>query len=223
MYFGTAATPADSIYGLAFTVNYDTSLVKADSIGITFSPCWIGTVGTDMITLAHNDALNGHLYVGMTRITHTDTSGYGEVARLGIVTTDNVSGKLTAPVFDTLTFTISDVTIINKDELLRGFNVSWDSLIVEDSTTGITEILQSEKIIVYPNPARNEFKVSGVKFNVGDEIILTDIFGQPIISKKIVNPTSNLKLQTSNIANGVYFINIKTNRGKVVKKVTVLH
>ncbi len=224
IYFGASTQPADSIYGLAFTVNYDTALVHADSIGITFSPSWIGTIGTEMITLSHNDAINGQLHVGMTRITHTDTSGYGEIARIGIVTTDNVSGKLSSPVFDTLTFSISDVTIINKDELLRGFNLGADSIIVEDTTTGLTPTLsEGEGVTVYPNPTRNEFKVSGIKFKPGDEIVLTSVLGKEIYKNKIAHSTSNIKLQTSNLKNGVYFITIKTNNGNVVRKITVLH
>lgn len=226
LYFGTAAVPADSIYGLAFTVNYDTSLVKADSVEITFSPSWIGTVGTDMITLAYNDALNGQLHVGMTRINHTDTSGYGEIARIGIVTTDNVSGRLmSTSVFDTLTFSISDVTIINKDEIFRGYNLGADSLIVQDTTTSLAPALsEKEEVVVYPNPA-DEFLICSIKAGGLEETeyVISDVYGKAMVSKKITSSTKNIKLKTSILGNGIYFITIKTSSGNIVKKITVLH
>ncbi|HKR06626.1 MAG TPA: hypothetical protein VJY62_18475, partial [Bacteroidia bacterium] len=159
--FGTSTIPADSIYGLAFTVNYDTALVRADSVNIDFTTSWIGTIGTDMITLQHNDPLNGQLHVGMTRTDHNNISGFGQIAKITVVTVDNVSGRMASvpSLFDTLTFTLSDVTIIDKDENIRNVTIGGDTLIIQDSTTTVHEILFSEKVKVYPNPAKDKLFV----------------------------------------------------------------
>jgi len=221
--FGTSALPADSIYGLAFTVNYDTSLVKADSVGIVFDSCWIGTIGTNMITLQHNDPLNGQLHVGMTRIDHNNVSGFGQIARVTVVTVDNVSGRMTSvSLFDTLTFSLSDVVVIDKDETIRNVNLSSGSLIVEDSTTHIQEILSPGKIKIYPNPVKDKLFVQ-----MPPGYFVTEISIANVVGEKMDNDFSarNNLVQIANLKSfpgGIYFLKIKTDNGTVVKKFSVI-
>ncbi|MEO5569614.1 MAG: T9SS type A sorting domain-containing protein, partial [Bacteroidia bacterium] len=221
--FGTAAVPADSIYGLAFTVNYDTALVKADSVLINFSTSWIGIIGTDMIAIQHNDPVNGQLHVGMTRIDHNNISGFGEIAKISVVTVDNVSGRIASmSVFDTLTFSLSDVTVIDKDENTRNVNLSSGSIIVQDSTTGIYEFLSPDKIKIYPNPVKDKLFVenySGISIN---EISITNIVGEKMETQSLVKRNSVEIKNLKNFSNGIYFIQIKTSEGTVVKKFSVI-
>ncbi|MFI5218171.1 MAG: T9SS type A sorting domain-containing protein [Bacteroidia bacterium] len=221
--FGTAAVPADSIYGLAFTVNYDTALVKADSVNISFTTSWIGTVGTDMITIQHNDTLNGQLHVGMTRTDHNNISGFGEIAKVTVVTVDNVSGRVMTPsVIDTLTFSFSNVLVIDKDENLRSVNLGSDTLIVEDSTTTIHEFLLSDKIKIYPNPVKDKLFLEIPYGYLINEILITNIIGEKMkIELAVKNGFAGI-INLKNFSNGIYFIKIKTDKGSVTKKFSVI-
>lgn len=227
LYFGTSAIPADSIYGMAFTVNYDTSLVKADSVQIGFSPSWLGTSGSDLIYISKNDAQNGKLFVGVTRINQNDTSGFGEIARVTVVTTDNVSGKLSQSIYDTLNFSISDLTIINVNEIERNAFVTGDSLIIED-LTALNELNQLGKnIFVFPNPAKNNVNIKS-SFAELVSVRLTDVTGKQINNLSNTNNPLIKKLNDfefriniNNLQKGMYLIKIETNSGTITKQFAV--
>lgn len=229
LYFGSSQIPADSIYGMAFTVNYDTTLVNPDSVQIGFSPSWLGSVGSDLIYLSYNDAQNGKLYVGVTRIDQMDVSGFGEIARVTVVTTDNVSGKFSQPTYDTLSFSISDLTIINKDEILRNAYVTGDSLIIED-LTALSELEQLERnIFVFPNPAKVKVSIKSVLVPISS-VQLSDVTGRQINlpdqnSGKLISRLNKheYSIITAQLQNGIYLININTQNGTVTKRITVSH
>lgn len=218
--FGSAAIPANDVYGLAFTINYDTSLVKADSVNISFSPSWIGTFGTDMIGFGKNMPLNGQLHVGMTRIDHNNVSGFGEIARVTVVTTDNVSGRMMSTIFDTLSFSFSDVTIIDASETPKAFNIENTTVIVQDSTTGIHEDFITDQVNIYPNPARDEFMVYSSQFEVG-EIRITDVYGKEMLQSSVPNQKSLIRVDASSFSSGIYLVRIKTDKGIAMKKLSV--
>ncbi|HNR19005.1 MAG TPA: T9SS type A sorting domain-containing protein [Bacteroidia bacterium] len=227
LYFGTSTIPADSIYGMAFTVNYDTSLVKADSVQIGFSPSWLGTTGSDLIYISKNDTQNGKLYVGVTRINQNDTSGFGEIARVTVVTTDNVSGRLSQPIYDTLHFSISDLTIINVDEIERNAYVTGDSLIIED-LTALDELDQLKKnIFVFPNPAKENVNVKS-SFAKVVSVQLTDVAGKQLNdsgsdNNPLIKRLNDFEfcININSLQKGMYLINIKTNSGTITKRFTV--
>lgn len=102
-----------------------------------------------------------------------------------------------------------------------GTYIGW--IVNLDSTTSVSEIQAQDGFTIAPNPASNEFRVSGFKFNVEDEIIIMDAIGKIFYQSTITEPTSNLKLQTSNYPQGIYFIQIKSKQKTITKRVTVVH
>jgi hypothetical protein len=89
--------------------------------------------------------------------------------------------------------------------------------------TAIQENNPSNNLIIFPNPSSSEITISGIKFMDGDEIILIDVLGKIIFSKKITAPASNFQLLISNFSNGIYFLQLKTKDGMLSKKVMVQH
>lgn len=218
---GTAALPMNNIYGIAFTVNYDTSLVKADSVSMSFPYCWLGSYGTEAISIAKNDPLNGKLYAAITRINHADTSGFGELARLTVVTTDNVSGKIMSPSYDTLSFTISDVKAINFAENDRPLVVLNDSLVIED-LTGITDIQLLTKMIFYPNPVSDLLKITVPDQVEVLNIEVTDILGQ-IAKYDYAEKGNTINVRLNGNRSGLFDVKVITNKGVVSKKIGVMN
>ena len=157
--FGTSALPADSIYGLAFSITYDKNLV--DSIaGVTvdYNGSWLGTKGTDMITIDTNFYDNGKIDIGLVRTDGQAMSGFGDLLTLNIITIDNLSGKTAS--YETLTFNFSNVVIIDNMEGLRLFNQQPDSIIIEDLNVGINQTKLVESTVqIIPNPNTGSFKV----------------------------------------------------------------
>jgi hypothetical protein len=77
--------------------------------------------------------------------------------------------------------------------------------------SGAIETL-SEKIEVYPNPVQDVLHVSGA---AGSELIIYDISGQVVFSKRLFNDRETVDL--SALPSGSYVINIGNKTGKIVK------
>jgi hypothetical protein len=114
---------------------------------------------------------------------------------------------------------------------MRTTSITYQSVfsnVTDVIVTGVDEQIGNNTIHVYPNPANTYLIISGVQFNVSDEIILTDALGKIIFRKKIAEATLNFKpdsyrVQTSNFSNGIYFLQMKMKEGVVNKKVVVEH
>ncbi len=217
---GSAALPMNNIYGIAFTINYDTTLVKADSVSLNFPYCWLGNYGTEAISIYKNDPLNGKLYAAITRITHSDTSGYGEIARFTVVTTDNVAGRLMSPVYDTISFPISDVMAIDFDQNLKGVTILNDSLVIED-LTAIRALDLLKDIVFYPNPVTDVLRFSLPDNVVVKKIELFNSLGQTA-SYNCKNLNNHFAVVMGENTKGNYDMRITTNRGVIVKSIHLL-
>ncbi len=81
------------------------------------------------------------------------------------------------------------------------------------------ETSDGSELKVIPNPFTDGFEVSGLMFVVGDKIQLIDVLGKTVLTNILSTTTSNIKLQTSNLLPGVYFLQVTTPKEKKVVKV----
>jgi len=90
------------------------------------------------------------------------------------------------------------------------------------SYSAVDENLSAEAIVLYPNPVANEFQVSGLEFVVGAATIeLYDLNGRKLLEKHIPSGTETVEIDVNNLANGVYFCTLKTNKGNATKKLII--
>ncbi|MEM7656899.1 MAG: right-handed parallel beta-helix repeat-containing protein, partial [Bacteroidota bacterium] len=61
---GNMDTLAQNLYGLAFAINYDTSLIEPNSLQIEFANSWVGTDNVDLLTLYHDDFDQSQVEIG---------------------------------------------------------------------------------------------------------------------------------------------------------------
>ncbi|MBI3501348.1 MAG: T9SS type A sorting domain-containing protein [Bacteroidetes bacterium] len=111
-------------------------------------------------------------------------------------------------------------SIKNPTTFATNLNTSRSNIYkVTDSTTvGMNEANLGKFISVYPNPSTGEFTVSSLQFPVKD-IEVYDIYG-----KKVYQTTVNRKQETLNLSaagSGIYFLQLKTERGTVTKKLVL--
>jgi hypothetical protein len=85
---------------------------------------------------------------------------------------------------------------------------------LSSSTTNVINNLDSETVIVYPNPNNKIFNIQTTKKIMKIEIL--DILGSKI---KIIGPTTNLtEINISKKPSGVYFLKISLENGNIVTK-----
>lgn len=90
--------------------------------------------------------------------------------------------------------------------------------------TGMESQIEENEIVIYPNPSRNELLVSSYLLLGQKEIEIKffDVVGKEVFKNIIVQPTSpdglGLKLQTSNLVEGFYFLEIRSQNKKNVAR-----
>lgn len=82
-------------------------------------------------------------------------------------------------------------------------------------STGISELIKSDELRVYPNPVGNIATVVLPDFSSGQNIDLKvfSVDGRTVMSKKITPPGSDLTIDCSGLQNGIFMIHL--NNGKI--------
>lgn len=101
---------------------------------------------------------------------------------------------------------------------LYGETEDYTVNIIQGGTSDINE-LSAEDVIVYPNPMTNEFNVDITAMNgLTDEIQLLDVTGRIISRQATNNSASNYNFNTSNLANGTYYVKVIGTNHEFTKK-----
>ncbi len=81
------------------------------------------------------------------------------------------------------------------------------------------QTIQANGIQIYPNPTSSSFMISGAEG--GSAIRVINSLGVEVISR---NETSGkAQIDASSLSNGLYFVNIRTVTGDIVKPIIVIH
>ncbi|MFM8950750.1 MAG: T9SS type A sorting domain-containing protein, partial [Bacteroidota bacterium] len=154
---------------------------------------------------------NGTIEVGISRNDHTNISGVGQVVRIGIVTTDNVSGKTTlyADPMD-----IEGITAAGSPEVL---NPVGTVVLIDPAFTGLSAINGHSQLMVAPVPARGSVLVTLKDVDVVNPYEVTDVQGR-LISKGALREGTNV-LDISSFQNGSYHLKVITEKGILIKKI----
>ena len=215
IFLGTSAVPVDSIYGIAFTVNFDTALVNTSYMNPDFSACWLGTPQVDLLTFNKDLMSQGRVDVALVRTDQSNTNGFGFLGKLGIVIVDNVGAKVTLPV------TLSDITAITASEYLVPIAFENDSVIIDTTgTVGLPQqLISNDQVSVYPNPADQFIQISSQDAIV-DKYVVFNQYGNPVVTNELTS--KRFKVPTNTLSQGVYSIQLFTDKGVVIKKFLVV-
>ena len=103
-----------------------------------------------------------------------------------------------------------------------GFGRRFDFEIIDSSTFLKTPLLAEggEEIILFPNPSKNSITLKSNDEVKLQKVSVLNIFGQEVRSyDSLVN--SNQIMDVSGLPNGLYFVQIATEKGKITKKLLV--
>jgi hypothetical protein len=97
------------------------------------------------------------------------------------------------------------------------YNLYLDDINITD-VTGIKENSYSANVNVYPNPAKNVLNISSTE-NISN-VKMMNVFGQIIFSNNVNG--NNTVINTSDYAEGVYYIQMQTEKGIVTKNISII-
>lgn len=213
IWLGTAISPVPEAYGLAFSMNYDTSQVLLGSLSSNLETSWLGTPGIDLVQMSHDDQVSQY-DVAFTRTNGINATGYGRIGSIGIVLVDNL-GKTNYDAKLLLNF-FNPVLLNNLGE-----RVSVNLDIAVGLEQSIQALSQSE-MKVYPIPARDELFIQ-VSETIKEEFtsaVLYDITGKAH-ARDLYFSGSAYRVELGSLTKGVYLLHLSNSRQQAFKKVIV--
>lgn len=213
---GTTVLPADSVYGLAFTIQYDETLVDSATAGITFAGSWLGTEGVDLLGIQMDRYADGAIDVALTRTDQMDRNGSGTIANFSIVMIDDLAGK--NGLKEVLKFDITNVRVIDaQGELIEVYNQPSE-LLVTDNTTSLHDY-DFRSLVLSPNPSAGQFSVTMPTSGLY-EAEVTDLAGRVVLAQEI---RENATLSLDDQPDGLYLVKITQGNTFWVGKVLIYH
>ena len=218
VYLGDSSSLVSSIYGIAFSLNYDTTLVKDTIVTLSAAASWLGTPGTNLLTFRKDLHGAAKTDIALARIDHTNVSGSGPICTVTYVMKDDISGK--DEIRKALVMSISAVKAItyngNDVPLYSG---SIDSTVVYQYT-GIEHAKPTTmKITLYPNPA-GQFIIADAGMSPISQYTITDMLGRNLMTLS-GNIGSSTRINVSSLTPGMYFLQATSGKETTMLKFTI--
>lgn len=214
---GDVSNPVTALYGISFDVAFPSSMVQAGSMALTYTPSWIGIENTSAVTTANIGATAAGSIV---RITGTDTSGYGMIAKLHFIVEPTIT------VLTDFNLGFSNYLAVTANGNLVQFNIIADTLTI-NPTLSIEESTSQHLFSLYPNPTSDETTISyTIPSSSQIKIELYNAIGENIgVLKNEIQQAGNhqLKINLNNkiYPKGIYFVKMMMD-GKVYAKKLVM-
>lgn len=204
---GEALFPARNVYGIAFTIRYDTAAAAPGSAAIGLNDSWLGN---GLLTLSRNHEAGDAIDVAITRTNRTDAFGFGPIAQLQLLIRD-------APQSHNVHFRIENVRLLDRDERPVWVRTPETTAPIGRFISGTDNRAAPELLNLFPNPTRGLafLETNGVEVQ---RMELYQTGGSRV--GEWMGATASIDLR--GYAQGLYFLKIFTDRGVVVKGISVV-
>jgi len=211
----TSGIPGDSLYGIAFTLSFDSSLAEPVTGAVQYASSTLGTIGTNMISMEQDFYPDGLIHAAVTRTDHTNATGLsGSLGTFSLVVPSGITAFNVA-----LIVTPQNITGVTASGNTVGFNAISDTVHI-NAPSGIQTPLNNKDLTLYPNPSNDKLTVR-LKNEAIQTIELFDAAGRRIY---VSNPsTRETAIATAQFAEGVYALRVTTGRGVLHQKIVVSH
>ncbi|MEM7372606.1 MAG: T9SS type A sorting domain-containing protein [Bacteroidota bacterium] len=214
---GTIDTPAVQLYGLAFSVQYDSSTIDQSLTQVDFGNSWLGTKETNMLTFSRNlDSLQ-QIDLALVRINQMDTMGIGQIAEIIVVIDDDIF-KRDEPL--RLSFANVEAIDASGKSIDLDIKVGISAIQQTDTLTNAISPALSQLLQVYPNPAEKEI-VLRLDHHPIQSVSLLNPLGQIGKSMPLSSPDTSIKLDISSFPKGLYLLKVHTEAGEAVRKLMI--
>jgi len=169
---GSNSNSIKNLYGLKFSINANPLLLDVENAILKLNSSFLGSPQTEMMGMKIYNLGNSEMDLGLTRITQTNTSGFGNVATISIP----IKSKLPAE-YNRATLTVSDNLQISFKGQKVPLYFTSDTVLIKQDRTGIQSIANNgiSNLNIYPNPFLSTttiqyslFKPSKVKISLFD-------------------------------------------------------
>jgi hypothetical protein len=212
---GTLASAADSVYALAFSIVYDSSLVEPGSVQVSFDGSWLGT---DLLTIYKDYPFNGRTEIALGRKDRNPITGSGAIAFINFTIRDDI---FRAPISRLMSLGVENIRLINERNELKAVTGIAGQLMIEEANALTENYNPAAKLHVYPNPAKDLINIAVE----GAEMLRWTIYnsaGQKVMEEANPNMLINI-FNTTALPTGIYFISVQTDKNTMYKTVMIRH
>ena len=207
---GETSAIVNDVYGVSFTVSYDTSFVVPNTMHTESLDSWFGTVNTNYTQIDIDDYNNGIIDVSLTGIDLLNRSGGGDILTLAWT----IEGDLIpiANPFVTMDLKIDNITIINYEEdILDACGVDTNIIVYKEGVA--IKNIDKTLINIYPNPTHS-------LINIDSEVDI-DFIEVLSLEGKILKVLRDKAIDVSKFSTGIYYIKLYTIKGIYIDKIIV--
>lgn len=206
-------SPLPEIYGVAFSVSFDTGLTDTSFIELSYSPSVLGTLGTDMRSYYHSNYALGIKNAAVCRTDQINlTNIFGTLGLLRIKISSSISSPTIFPV------TLNGIKCITKDDSLFTL-YSTPSTISIDPAVKRNDVATEHRITMYPLPSMNEVYIHTENSSI-HTVMIHSTTGSLI---KLFHVSGKLiQLNLEDLLPGIYVTSILTERGTVKKLLSIV-
>ncbi len=218
---GDETMMAEEVYGVAFSINFDPSVVVNGSANIDISESWLGQEGENLTQIFKEFHDEGRLDVAITRYDGINMDGMGELCKLNIIIEDVIFFQNPDNGIEALQeteFYIDNIRLINVIGNPKSTVAPISTTTIVENTTAISEIQPfGTKIKAFPNPVSSQLTISAQEEI--QSISVYDIKGNLITNQKLNN--QQFQFNTQEWPTGIYILKVQTKDGYFIERITV--
>lgn len=202
LWLGSSTSPITNLYGIAFDIHYDVSLVQTGTERITYSTSWLGAPGTNVLKISKIAPLAYTVYGALTRTDHTDVSGYGKIADLKFQIKTSLTSPVTMPLW------------------ISGYKANNAAGVEKTFTTSITEINKETGITASPNPFNHQTTINFNEEQKHSTLKIMDVLGKEV--RSIDFSGKQLTIEKGEMKDGIYFLQVIDENNNLVNRKIII-
>jgi len=215
---GSASNPAYDMYGMTFSLGYDTALVVEGTMNVQFyNENWM-EYNSPMMSSVKDRYNESKIDVAYTRTSDVASSGFGVIGKLDFIIVDDLNFRLEKYIDLNLIHLNQPVTMNGAGQYIMAKGEDLNMKIGYEPNYGLSG---QDLLIAYPNPVADVLKVH---LNGQDEIEQLKIFTHTgeLVYDSGRTATTHIEIDVSEHHDGMYIINAFTSREMISKKVSVI-
>lgn len=227
---GSNSNPVLDVFGLAFGLSFSPSMIDSASLsGHFYQDGWFANGGPSLQMI--KQPKQGFIHAGFTKTAGIvedeaegfkpiGTSGNGKIGQIKFIVEDEAEGFKTKDDFIIRRIYVNNITL--EDAEGEQFLLPESYLDVKINLNKKTPVPSVEKLLIFPNPARDALNIHFNGRNTIQALKLFDSMGNMIDSRNDINAQSHT-LNTETLPTGIYVLRLVTTEGVISKKIQILH
>jgi hypothetical protein len=206
-----AGSTLNNLYGISFDISVDTNVFDLQNTTFDYSGSIFGIPSQSFLNIEY--VANGVVSVGMTRFNNSSINGNGLLCKIKLNTYPGLN-------YSGTNLTFNGTVSAANDSIGMPYAISPSVVqIPYGSSSSITDIGKDiSQVLLYPNPAGECLNVMINEEVFVKEIKVLDETGRVVIIKTPNSIITKYTIETLNLAEGVYTIQLITKDGQIYKK-----